>query len=475
MTDDKDPRSGFDGKMSQSRFLDDCREVSYSMGLIVISSSTNSPEPGEPSFAVNVQPDFRALPSKPPLIYRTGIDPNLAYTEQPERELPYPVFSHPIRENWLTIGERLYRLLDTQGVRWSTIDPIRFKFPSKRPGPLHIWVGVEPDSLGFEKAKEVAAACKRMLAETGHEDIEMAFRESSYSSLAGPDFISLQSAVRDKDFMDNLRCPFAPCLGIAIAPRQTPHHEATGGIYLCEGGARNRLLLLTARHAVLPKTTHPNNTVFEQKPPGQRQNKQDIILLGTRAYANAVDSIMGHIGKHLKEVERQRADWDLLSPREKSEIAEVETLVERLTKFYNEATLGWASPTMRIIGQVLYAPPLAVVRVGERQHTEDWALVEINKAKLQSNEFCGNVMFLGMSSFPDATVLVCAQFINHIQASKPCPKLHPSMTRCTRAFKALHISNFHVTASSRFKELRHRAKSASPTNSIAMASLHFRW
>jgi hypothetical protein len=47
--------------------------------------------------------------------------------------------------------------------------------------------------------------------------------------------------------------------------------------------------------------------------------------------------------------------------------------------------------SQRVLGHVIHAPPISVDRF-----TKDWALIELNRDKIDWNNFRGNVVYLGM-------------------------------------------------------------------------------
>jgi hypothetical protein len=52
-------------------------------------------------------------------------------------------------------------LLDSVGINWSTIDPVRFAEEGKKEAdPVYLWIGVVPRSLSFEDAQDAAVGCK---------------------------------------------------------------------------------------------------------------------------------------------------------------------------------------------------------------------------------------------------------------------------------------------------------------------------
>lgn len=139
----------------------------------------------------------------------------------------------PIRDGWCTPGVAVYNFLDSLEVRWTTIDPVCFAEQGGKAGLLYLWIGVVPRSLSFEDAKAVADGCKEILANAQFHDVEIAFRESIFTQSAGPQLLNyLPFSLLNST--DDIRSTFTPSLGVQIAPRDTPHYEGTGALYLRE-------------------------------------------------------------------------------------------------------------------------------------------------------------------------------------------------------------------------------------------------
>ena len=95
----------------------------------------------------------------------------------------------------------------------------------------------------------------------------------------------------------DLRDPFTPPLGLHISPRGALRFEGTGGLYICEGGESNRVFLLTARHVALPPSLRRNDVHAHIN---QSQPRREVVLLGSRAYQKALESIMVKIGNQAR-------------------------------------------------------------------------------------------------------------------------------------------------------------------------------
>jgi hypothetical protein len=86
--------------------------------------------------------------------------------------------------------------------------------------------------------------------------------------------------------IDDVREPLTSSLGIPICACGTAHVEDTGGFYVTVGDGIDRLLLVTARHVVLPPKTDGNrHFVCESGGP-----QHDVMLFGDAAFSNYLKS-----------------------------------------------------------------------------------------------------------------------------------------------------------------------------------------
>lgn len=352
--------------------------------------------------------DFYGLPSNPICVYRTGAEwpmPKGTQAQRVPREAR-PVCNHPIRAVWPTLGEQVYEFLDSLDVKWSTIDPVRFAEEGGNPGLLHLWVGVDPGSLSLEDAKAAAIGCKQILAAAQFPDVEIAFRESVFTQSTGPQLLNHVLSV-DPTF--DIRSPFNGTLGIQIAPRNTPYLEGTGALYLCEGGQSDRIFLLTARHVPLPPSVH-RNKLYERK--SSKQRRHEVLILGSKAYQDALEDMMVKIGHECIFVDQHKRELAVLGEGEdatitatrqeyKDMLTRAEKTITAIDKFHSEITKHWSTSTLRVLGYVVHAPPISV-STGSKKFTEDWALIDLYRDKIDWNMFKGNVVHLGNEiSVPD--------------------------------------------------------------------------
>jgi len=392
--------------------------------------------------------DFWGLPSNPFSIYHTWPAWQLPADPKAERvpKEARPVCTHAIAPVWRELGERIYKHFDSINLKWTSIDPVRFAEVGGKPGPLFLWVGVLPGAFSYPgttgMAAALAARCKQILSEYKITNVEIAFRESTYTRSAGPQLLDHAPSV---DPTADVRVPFTPALGLQIAPKTFPHIEGTGCLYLCEGGGSDRIFLLTARHVVLPSSEYTNE-LYHRK--NDSMPRRDIILLGSRAFQKALQAIRDKIGDEGIMIDYYKAelaglgevvegeDAETTTNRRtlKVELAKAEASKARVCEFQGHIFSSWSvesqrtgstvrqrsgstasqrtgntvrqrtgsnvsqrpesTVSQRTIGHVFYAPPISV-GTGDKLFTEDWAFVELHREKFDWNVFRGNVIHLG--------------------------------------------------------------------------------
>ena len=82
------------------------------------------------------------------------------------------------------------------------------------------------------------------------------------------------------------------------------------------------------------------------------------------------------------------------------ELAEVKEAMEALNLFYQEVSRRWANREERVLGHVIYVPPIRL-GFGVDQHTQGLAVINIDLSKIDATNFEGNVIDLGTRIQPD--------------------------------------------------------------------------
>ncbi|KAI6097141.1 hypothetical protein EV401DRAFT_2247385 [Pisolithus croceorrhizus] len=341
---------------------------------------------------------YAGLPSNPVLVYRTSTTPwkrptgPEAYRELKEVK---PVFSHKIVTVWADLGPKVCTCLDSLRVTWTSVDVVRFAVVEKAPGPPVLWIGVVPQSLSGEGAHVAAARCMRLLNSYRITDVEVEFRESVFTRFAG---LKLLKSVPSTDATAGVRGPLTPVLGLRIAARATPYIEGTGALYISEGRNSDKVYILTARHVLFPPNAG-DNSLYNFVHVSQR--RREVILLGLRAFQTVLKSTMVKIGEHQIMVDYYKQQLNDMEGDDAEEqvtlegnLTKEEKAIRALNQFHDETTKYWSEESQRVLGHIAYSPPLTF-GTGAEKYTEDWALIELDRNKIDWDTFKGNVIDLG--------------------------------------------------------------------------------
>jgi len=342
---------------------------------------------------------YYGIPSQPRLVARSSLDVWLEPTGPEAYFLPKessPIGLHPLREIWeATVGPDMVLYLDSKGVEWTSLDPVRMGYASESSPPVIVWIGVVPGSLTAEKGVEVATQCRNILS-AYNIDIHVEIRESVVLRSAGP---KMYEPVLTSDPTARAREPFSTALGLPICAEATPSFEGTGGFYVSDPSNPGKIYLVTARHVVFHPDKERNN-LCQHLESSQRRN---VLLFGDAAIEKHITAIESEIGVNLnliKLLERRLEGAKL----RRENVAEAENnqilpqlkgarkAIEALEELHVEVSKNWKSQENRVLGHVVLSPPLGV---GVEDFMEDWAVIEIDGSKVDSTNFVGNVIDLG--------------------------------------------------------------------------------
>ncbi|KAF8992678.1 hypothetical protein BDQ17DRAFT_1546371 [Cyathus striatus] len=364
---------------------------------------------------------YYGLPSKPISLFRIGAPFQRPTGPEAYRvpKINRPVFDDKFAAVWEDMGTRIYKYLDSVSIKWTTIDVAHFAEPMKYDpflteetvGPIVLWIGVIPTSLPRELAEEAAYACKNILLSFDFGDVEVAFRESIFRRYTR----TLLDYVPTEDPVSAFCGPLTAALGLPIASIQTPSSEGTGGIYLSSG---DNIYLLTTRHVVLPREVP--NIVYDH-----RQSSQDAVqvkLPGPIAFNDMFQSITDKIDfckkmtvgyeMQLNKLQRKENTDDAEKERARieSDLNKPQTAAKKLEDFKSNVINDWTQGDF-IIGHVVYAPAISVCE-GSRHNSEDWALIELDRSKINWPKFKGNMFDLEMKVDKYGSLMCPHQDIN---------------------------------------------------------------
>ncbi|KAG8774655.1 hypothetical protein FRC12_001884, partial [Ceratobasidium sp. 428] len=132
-----------------------------------------------------------------------------------------------------------------------------------------------------------------------------------------------------------------------------------------------------------------------------------VFLFGDAALEGQIEAIRSEIrGKgvlltHLTA--REQAAESLKKEKAEAERANIKQQQEdarkaiiALNKLLDDITRDWATPADRTIGHIVFSPRLDF-GVGPDRYIEDWAVVEIDRSRIDNTNFIGNCIDLGTS------------------------------------------------------------------------------
>lgn len=345
---------------------------------------------------------YSGLPSGPVLVYRTGKTP----WKRPTGPEAYrvlkevkPVFDHEIVTIWNDLGPKIWRCLDSARVIWTSVDVVRFAIVGELPGPPVLWIGVMPKMASAKDAHTAAVGCKELLDSYNITDVEIEFRESVFTRYAGP---KLLRSLPSSNITAGVRAPLTAALGLPIAARATTYAEGTGGLYISDG---DKIYVLSARHVIFPPS-EGNNELYDRT--NGRGPRHDVLLAGPEAFQTLLRSIMIKIAENHIGVDFYKRQLDELEDLDAEDRMNIEGELKKaaaamitLNQLHDEVTKYWSEERQRTLGHIAYSPPIAV-GTGAEAYTEDWCLVELNRDKIDWDNFKGNVIDLGTDiEFPD--------------------------------------------------------------------------
>ncbi|KAF9778736.1 hypothetical protein BJ322DRAFT_1014326 [Thelephora terrestris] len=374
----------------------------------------SSPTPLTPPSETEAYCYYVRLPSRPVLVARSGIpwvEPTGPEAYSQDKEL-HPVGNHPIRGVWEDdLALKIHALLDSMKVKWTSTDVVRIGDAGEPTARVILWIGVTPTSLSGDDGVIVAYKCKGILQEYNINKVNVEIRESVVSLSAGPKLLTSASNYFSDPIAD-VREPLTTTLGLPICAQSTPWVEGTGGFFITEGENTERLLLVTARHVILPQDKNENKH-FEFK--DDDQNRCNVTLFGDVAFSNYLKSIKhesrlnGFSAEYREtcirgaEEKNDRAACD----KRQNELDEIKEAAERLKTLHQDVLNGWATPENRILGHVILSPPINFgVGSSSEGYTEDWAVIEIDASKIDTSNFDGNAVDLGNRISPGAFSLM---------------------------------------------------------------------
>ncbi|KIM43489.1 hypothetical protein M413DRAFT_25852 [Hebeloma cylindrosporum] len=259
--------------------------------------------------------------------------------------------------------------------------------------PVTIWVGVLPDTLTSEVAFHSSNDILDLLKEHSIFDVDVAYRESVARGFNGAE---LFAPVSDYDPLKAVIDPVTTSLGLPIAGLTTLMSQGTMGFFFRVGKA---LHAVTARHILFPEDQ--GNNLYSYR---------EVVLMGTNAFANLLASIKSRIGslndtvgmleeRAIRLTEGSRYTAEQAAARlveDQDKLSKARTAIKELKKFFVQIRKHWTKTADRVIGYVVWSPPISV-SPAPHHYTTDICVIKLDEKKFAQN-FRANFAFQALRS-----------------------------------------------------------------------------
>ncbi|KAG2078877.1 hypothetical protein BDR04DRAFT_1137768 [Suillus decipiens] len=294
------------------------------------------------------------------------------------------LLDHPLQEIWETkVGPTMIEYLCSKGVEWTSLDPVRMGYADDSSPPIIIWMGVVPGSLSAQHGIEVATCCKSILSAHDIEEVHIEIRESEVIHSAGP---KMYKPFFHDEPTTSAREPFSTALGLPICAEVTPSIQGTGGFFISDPAHPGKIYLITTRHYHNFSQPHRNVLLL-----GNTGIKKHIKVIEKEIRGKHV--IIDHLKDRLEHAKEMDAE---VMQKDAKLLEEAEEAVGALKTFLTDVSRDWKEPKNHVLGHVVLSPPISA-SVGEEGFREDWAVIEIDNYKINSTNFVGNAIDLGIT------------------------------------------------------------------------------
>ena len=361
---------------------------------------------------------YYGLPSQPRLVARSStfiyVEPTGPEAYHEPKEISPFNSSHPLRTIWeATVGRAMVAYLDTKRVKWTSLDPVRIGYIGESSPPSIIWLGVLPGSLSATEGVEVATHCRGILSAHGIDDVHVEIHESEVvrSATRGP---KLYKPAPASSPIATAREPFSTSLGLPICA-ENPYVEGTGGFFVSDPRNPGKLYLVTARH-ILFSPEEDANEVYRYS--DGSEPRRNVLLFSNAALKKRIEAIRAEISGKVSVIdwlERRLVAAEQLDEEDaemeradaQPELNTAQEALEALQALLAEVSRDWTRREDRVLGHVALSPPLSVDPGSG--FAEDWAVVELDSAKIDATNFVGNAIDLATTDPIDLTAWMCPQ------------------------------------------------------------------
>ncbi|GBE88767.1 hypothetical protein SCP_1401720 [Sparassis crispa] len=329
----------------------------------------------------------------PKLIFRTSKDVFTVPSgpeQDPRLMRLLPVYEHHKlgKDNlWATIRSKVVELLDQQNIQHSSVDLVHFSWVEENEDVEDVEDNKDDEDIEDVDIKiapyGTVVTTPVTIWEHGIFDVDVAYRESVARGFSGPE---LFAPVSDLDPLKAVIDPVTTALGLPIAGLKMLKSRGTMGFYFRVGKV---LYAVTARHVLFPEDEGNNPYSYVAGP------KKKVVLMSTKAFTTFLISIQGHIGTLNNTVGVLEKWVTALTARSEGSGPNAEQAAGELElkKFFVKVKKQWTKPKDRVIGHVVWAPPVSV-STAPHGYTKDICVIKLDEKKFSQN-FRKNVLDLG--------------------------------------------------------------------------------
>lgn len=343
---------------------------------------------------------YHGLRSKPVLVARTGINKWLPPTGPEAYLVPKIIRTtgyHKLQGLWEeTIAPQMHMIMEADGISWTSTDVVRIGYATETAAQMVVWIGVMPKTLSREHGHTIAVECKKILFQYKINDVEVEIRETMVTRYAGP---PLQAPVPTYNPIAELLEPLTSTLGLPICSENILDANGTAGFYVTDSDSR--IYFITARHVFFGADDH-DNRMYNRKV--SSQPRINALLFGPARFNTYLKSIEDAIvGQRVLIAYGERclkAAGDDQARQDHANIilAEASKKIDAFQKHYDYVTKHWGETTNRILGFLRFSPPIVL---NEKAFRQDYALVEMDRDKIDPDSFTGNALDLGTEISPE--------------------------------------------------------------------------
>ncbi|CAA7266313.1 unnamed protein product [Cyclocybe aegerita] len=209
----------------------------------------------------------------------------------------------------------------------------------------------------------------------------------------------------DLEGLPALQKPFTRTPGLLIAPLKSPYYEGSSGVFmrLSSDPIDKRIGLLTCAHVSRPPPIFANMDYTYKEGTHPRE---DVVLLGMKAFNDAVGDIMRFIGNQVGAISAWELALTSVPAWKENEASKItakrdelnslingaKTKIEDANELHTYVTKNFTATELRVFGFVLHC---AKIEVGVGGYMYDWSIVQLDNDKIDLDKFKGNKLFIG--------------------------------------------------------------------------------